>query len=212
MKKFIEHMENYFFMPLNEGLNPFTHIKNYLESDVFLKNPTHEMRKKGITVHIVDNANIAKSRINKNFEPTHTFDIYGTHYIVGKELGHEGTKIYRENGNRTYTNVDGFRILHEHPELTDTYIGRKIYNENKESFKKMPITASTQKLQEIMKLDPSGKIGHVSISTIQWLAAKHYNSNKKVIDSALESSHNIHPLTIKRLLTVHGIDRDKLLK
>ena len=58
------------------------------------------------------------------FEPSHTFDIHGDHYIIGNELGHDGTKIYRVNhtggnnsgasANTTYTSINGFRLLHDH--------------------------------------------------------------------------------------------------
>jgi len=212
MGKFLQHMEDYYLVPMNEGFNPIESIRNFANQDIFMGSPTHEMRKKGVFVYKVDNANIAKNRIHKNFEPTHTFVIHGSHYIVGKELGKEGTQIYRANGNKTHTHVDGFKMLHEHPELTETHIGRKIYAENKEAFKKMPITASKSQLQHIMDLDPSKRTGNVQNSTMQWIASRHYNSDKSVLDSAINAQHQIHPITVKRLMTMHGVNRDQATK
>lgn len=239
MKSFTQHMEDFYLAPINEGLNPFKAVHDYLNADVFLHAPVHEMQKKGITVRHITNPNIAKKRFSTNFEASHTFDIHGEHYIIGKELGHEGTKIYRVNhvedddtkddakdddntSNKktpkpkkpkiTYTGIDGFRLLHDHPELTATHIGRQIYSENKEAFKVLPLTASKEKLQHVMKLDPKTKIGGVSVGSMQWIAARHHNADKSVTNAALASPHKIGFNTMRRLLTVHGIDRAQAVK
>lgn len=222
MKSFTQHMEDFYLAPINEGLNPFKAVHDYLNADVFLHAPVHEMQKKGITVRHVTNPNVAKQRFGTNFEPSHTFDIHGDHYIIGNELGHDGTKIYRVNhtggnnsgasANTTYTSINGFRLLHDHPELTATHIGRQIYAENKEAFKALPLTASREKLQHVMTLDPKSKIGNVSVGSMQWIAARHHNADKTVTNAALASQHKIGFNTMRRLLTVHGIDRNQAVK
>lgn len=219
MGNFLQHFEEKNFVQINESLNPITHFKNFLNKDWFINDPVHEINHRTFSVRKVDASNVHKLRVNTNFEPTHILHINGTHYIVGRELGLEGHQVYRINHTKdstgkntiTHTNVSGFKLLHEHPELTRTHIGRDIYNEHKEEFRQLPLTASASQIQRVMGLNPVEKTGSTLNSTLMGIAAKHHNTTSKAIDAALRSQYKdkIGNMMYKRLITMHGLTREQ---
>lgn len=242
MSRFTEHMEDHYLFQMNESfsLNPFKHMSDFLNKDIHLGEPQDEIRTKSLHVTRLSDHDHLKHKMSGDFtnkgiifEPTHEIHTHGDHFIVGKVAGKEGHQVYKVNhngtGNRlTYTHADSFKLLHQHPELTLSHIGRKMYKDNKEAFKVLPLTASKAKVNAVMHLDPEQHTGGVLNHTIMNIAVGHYNASKDTIGAMLSSphlkrheniittnpnNHNIHPkytfaAPLLRAATIHGLERN----
>ena len=208
MKSFTEHLNEHL---LDEAIlaNLKSSIHNFFNDDQMPATNKEEFHHGGISVSKLNATTANQHRFKTHFEPTHTIKINGVDHVVGKELGKPGNTIYRKGANGTHTEVSGFRLLHEHPEITRAKIGHEIHADHKEAFRTMPISGYKGKVAKVMQLDPNSHVGGVSVRSMQLLALRHKSAGPHLVDAAIKSPHKVDPIIFKKAITLHGLNRQQ---
>lgn len=225
MKTFLEHLNQEILdegalhdigKHIQKGLNIVSDasrkaVDSVIPKDFAPRTLRHEINTGPVQVKKIDASNVRNFQIRPDFHPTHIIKINGIDHIIGNELGKEGPQVYQirhaANGITT-KNIPGFRLLHEHPILHHTFIGRNIYKANRDAFNDLPITASKGDINRVMKMKTTDNRHGVPVVTMQYLALHHPNAGPHVVDALIKNSEAA-PEVLKKAMTMHGVSRDQ---